>query len=62
MFIALLIGMYWAVGTASGAGDLSPTSHGGRFLANLVEIIGIFGLAFPVGVIGSELDHAKQKW
>ena len=33
----------------------------GRAIANVLQLIGIFGLAFPVGVIGSELDRAYTK-
>ena len=33
----------------------------GRFIANILALIGVFGLAFPVGVIGSELDRAYTK-
>ena len=42
-------------------GDLAATSVGGRAVACILEIIGVLGLAIPVGVIGSELDRAYTK-
>jgi hypothetical protein len=42
-------------------GDLSATSVAGRAVACVLEVIGVLGLAIPVGVIGSELDRAYTK-
>ena len=42
-------------------GDFSPSTVSGRAIANILELFGIFGLAFPVGVIGNELDRAYTK-
>ena len=43
------------------SGDLSATTIAGRAVACVLEIIGVLGLALPVGVIGSELDRAYTK-
>jgi hypothetical protein len=43
------------------SGDLSTNTIAGRAFANIIMLVGILGLAFPVGVIGSELDRAYTK-
>ena len=60
-FDSVLTGIYWAIGVGTGSADLVATSDGGRALANVLCLFGVFGLAFPVGVIGSELDRAYTK-
>jgi len=60
-FDSIATGIYWVIGTATGAGDLATTTIAGRAVACALELVGILGMAFPVGVIGSELDRAYTK-
>lgn len=60
-FDSVLTGMYFTIGSATGNGDLSVTSSAGRAIASILDIVGVFGLAFPIGVIGTELDRAYRK-
>jgi hypothetical protein len=43
------------------SGDLSATSTAGRAVACVLLMMGVLGLAVPLGVIGSELDRAYTK-
>ena len=44
-FDSIPTSMYWVV---INTGDLSPTSDGGRCVSCIVQLIQIFGMAFPV--------------
>ena len=46
-----------------GNGNIFPTTttHAGKFLQSTLCVLGVLGLALPVGVIGSELDRAYHK-
>lgn len=43
------------------SGDLSATTTAGRAVACVLLMMGVLGLAVPLGVIGSELDRAYTK-
>ena len=45
-FDSIPTAMYWVV---INTGDLVPTSDGGRCVSCVVQLIQIFGMAFPVG-------------
>ena len=42
-------------------GNIAATTDGGKALQCILSMLGILGLAFPVGVIGSELQRAYTK-
>lgn len=44
-----------------GYGDLVPTTHFGRALASLTCIVGILGVAAPVGVLGSSFKRIYDR-
>ena len=46
-------GIYWAIGTATGNGNINPTTNAGKFLQNALSVLGVLGLALPAGVIGA---------
>ena len=48
-------GIYWAIGTATGNGNINPTTDAGKFLQSVLCVLGVLGLALPVGVIGESL-------
>jgi uncharacterized membrane protein len=39
------------------AGNIAPTTDGGKALMATLSVIGVLGLAFPVGVLGTELSR-----
>ena len=49
--------MYWVV---INLGDLAPTTDAGRCISCVVQLVVIFGTAFPVGVIAMEFDSAYK--
>ena len=39
------------------AGNIAPTTDGGKALMATLSVLGVLGLAFPVGVLGTELSR-----
>jgi hypothetical protein len=56
-FDSIPTAMYWVV---INLGDLVPTTDAGRCLSCIVQLVQIFGTAFPVGVIAMEFDSAYK--
>ena len=54
-------GLYWAIGTFCGNGNLNPTTDIGKMFQCILGLSGVLGASIPVGVIGSELDRAYTK-
>lgn len=51
---------YWAITTMTtvGYGDMVPVSIGGRFIAAIAMVAGIFVIAMPVSVLGSQFQSS----
>ena len=54
-------GIYWAIGTFCGNGNINPTTDLGKAFQCILGLSGVLGVSVPVGVIGSELDRAYTK-
>jgi len=61
-FDSVLTAMYWAIGTLTGNADMTATTVQGRALTNVLDIVGVFSLSFPIGIIASELDRAYRTY
>jgi hypothetical protein len=54
-------GIYWSVGVFASNCNISPVTPFGKFLQALNCFMAIMAVAFPAGVIGSELDRAYRR-
>ncbi|WMJ72069.1 ion transporter [Cytophagaceae bacterium ABcell3] len=64
-FTSIPVSLYWAIVTLTtvGYGDLVPLTFAGRFLANLIMILGYGLIAVPTGIVSVELTQASRpKW
>ena len=58
-FSSIPSGIYWAIVTITtvGYGDVIPVTYVGRFLANVVMILGYGVLAVPTGIVTAEISN-----
>jgi voltage-gated potassium channel Kch len=63
-FDSIPTGMYWAIVTLTtvGYGDLTPVTVAGRIIASLAAVCGIFCIALPVTVIGSNFSKEFEAY